>query len=198
MRGALRRRLLASQVAFFGGIAVDLGIEPHYLASRDEGGVSNFGVHASTAAPFTVAFAGSALALVAASRAVPPGPRDRGVRVALVVVAVALVAAMVTTYPYQHGDALHTLHLAVGAAAMLAEALVAGWLVARLHHDGPDVAGLALVLAGGVLGVLASVGVLRVLLVGQLLESAGLGLLLVRVPGALEGPEGPGEAMRAG
>jgi hypothetical protein len=185
----LTRTVAMSQAAFFGLLLVCIGLHPGYLFARNEGGISNFGVHALTVAPFSGAFLACAVLLVAASRATPrTTPEARRFAGGLGSFAGILVVVLVTTYPYQHGVALRDLHFATGAAAICFEAGASAWLVVSLRRGRLDLAAGALELVGVALAACTVAGVLHVLFVSQLVTSAAFGVLLVRACARLEGP----------
>lgn len=176
-----------SQLAFFGGIFVCVVIQPHYLFSSNEGGISNYGVHLATAVPYTIAVGGAAVLVGLAARATPVatgGPRR--VTQGLWTFAALLVCVLATTYPYQHSRALKDLHIAVGALAVLFEVAAATWAVTTLLDARVDRVALGVEFVGGVLAACTLLGLVHLLFVSQLVTSAAFGVLLVRVAARLE------------
>jgi hypothetical protein len=175
-----------SQVAFFGLLLVCIALHPGYLFSHDEGGISNYGVHAETVAPYTGALGLAAMLVVAAARSVrAPDPVARRFAGGLVSFGVLLALVLASTYPYQHGVALRDVHFAVGTAAICFEAVAACWLVAKVRAEPPDVAACAVELAGVVLAACTVAGVVHLLFASQLVTSGAFGVLLVRSATAL-------------
>jgi hypothetical protein len=173
-------------MAYVGGLAVCLAIRPGYLVSADEGGISNFGVHAVTGVPFTCGFLGAAGLLVAAARAMAPtGELERRMRAALLALAGILVVVLATTYGYKSSAWLHDLHVDVAIAATFAEAGIAVWLVARVRHGAAEVAALIALVAALVLAGCSLAGVVHVLLATQLAGAVAFGVLLTRAADAL-------------
>jgi hypothetical protein len=176
-----------SQAAFFGLLFVCICLHPGYLFARNEGGISNFGVHALTVAPFTGAFVAAAWLLAAASRAAPRAvPGSRRFATALAVFAGILLCVVATTYPYQHGDVLRDLHFATGALAIFFEAAVAAWLLVAFDRGPAELAAGAAELVGFVLAMCTVAGVVQALFVSQLVTSAAFGVLLVQACTTIE------------
>jgi hypothetical protein len=187
VRAEFTRLVVWSQAAFFGSLFVCIGLHPGYLFSRNEGGLSNFGVHATTVVPFTVAFAGSAWLLAAASRQIPRStPVARRLAGVLTAVAVVLGCVLVTTYPYQHGVVLRDLHFATGAVAVCVEAVASAWFVAAVSRGPIDVALLCLEAVGVALSVVTVLGVVHALFVSQLVVAGAFGALSVRATATVE------------
>jgi uncharacterized membrane protein len=181
VRASFTRLVAMSQAAFFGLLFVCIALHPGYLFARNEGGVSNFGVHAATVVPFTGAFGLCAWLLLLASLAMPrTAPERSRLAIVLAAFAVVLVGVLATTYPYQHGPVLHDVHVATGAAAVCFEAAVAAWLLASFRRDAVDVVAGGVELVGFALAVATVAGALHVLFVSQLLTVGALGVLLVR------------------
>ena len=190
-------RIVLSQAAFLGGLAVCLALQPRYLTSSDEGGISNFGVHAATVVPFTFAFlASGALLWDAARRLESSTPRARRARAGLVAVALLSVAVLASTYPYRHGAVLRDVHVVVAGVAVLAQVALGAWVAVRVRPNVATRGSFALLAAAAVLAVLTLPGVVHVLFVAQLIAAIAFASLLVawwwRTPdGGLGGPLAP-------
>ncbi|MDE3065721.1 MAG: hypothetical protein KGJ36_08615, partial [Acidobacteriota bacterium] len=171
-------------------LAVCVALRPARVLSRDEGGVSNYGVHVVTVVPYTLAYAIGAWLLVRAARAMA-GPGSASLRRLALLLGALMAATLVTTYAYTRDTAWRDGHFAVGAAFVLAEAASAPWLARRASRPAGAVL-VTLVLAGVALCALATVGVWRVLFAGQVLLTAGYAPLLViataRLSVGLRGP----------
>jgi hypothetical protein len=160
----------AAQAALLGGLGACVAVAPHAVTGASEGGVSNYGVHAATAAWYSVALGLDAALLGAAAR----GAR-RGLRAALLVEAGLVAATLASTYPYQHGEPWHGLHVGAGAA-LVAYQLA---LSARLARGLALGAALAVEAAGAAVAGLALLGPGHQLFVGQALATAGFAAVLV-------------------
>jgi hypothetical protein len=167
---------------------VCIAIRPRYLVSANEGGISNFGIHAVTVVPFTAAFVAAAALLFAAARtSAPRSGLDRRFGTALRALSAVLVVVLVSTYDYKAAVWLHDLHVDVAIAATLYESALAVGVVAAVTRDSADLAALGVQLAGLALAACSLAGWLHVLLVAQLVGSAGFAVLVIRATAALAG-----------
>jgi hypothetical protein len=176
-----------SQLTFFGGIFVCVVLQPHYLFSADEGGISNYGVHLRTAVPYSIALGGTALLVGLTARVTPVVTREgRRVAAGLWAFSILLVCVLATTYPYQHGTALKDLHIVVGGLAVGFEVAAATWAATTILGSVGDRAALIVEFAGGVLAACTLAGLAHLLFVSQLVTSVAFGFLLVRAAVRLE------------
>lgn len=174
------RDVVASQVALFGFWGVCLLIVPGFLLERDEGGLSNFGVHLDTVVPYTLAFVVcSAFLLRAARRITTTDATCARFRRLLEWLAVLLLLTLASTYGYQHGAALKWIHVGIGAAVVSFEALASLWVAIRLLDGGAWLVVLGAQLAGTALAAATLLGAVHLLFVSQLVTSAAFGILLV-------------------
>jgi hypothetical protein len=181
VRSPLVRSVVASQVALFAFLAVCIAIEPAYLFRRNEGGLSNFGVHAATVVPYTLAFLLCAIFLGrAASLVTVVDPTTRAFRTMLLVLACLLVAVLGSTYPYKTSQLLHGVHIAVGVVTVCFESAASIWIALAVAKDRWSLAALCAQLVGLLLAALTFFGQLHVLFAAQLLTSLAFGVLLVR------------------
>ncbi|MGH9020467.1 MAG: hypothetical protein ACRDV0_05550 [Acidimicrobiales bacterium] len=168
-------RVVAAQAGLVVGLAACVVVHPSYVLGRDEGGVSNYGVHPLTGVIYTLAFALDAGLLTLAARATPR--THRAVRTVLGVDAALVVATLASTYPYQHGEPWHDLHVVVGAALLCFQLAASLWLVRGI---GATTRGAVVAQAIGVaLGALAIAGVARTLFVGQAVATVAFAGVLV-------------------
>jgi hypothetical protein len=186
MRSREVRLVALGQATYLAGLGVCLAIRPGYLTSADEGGISNFGVHAVTVVPFTFAFLGAAALLAIAARAtVPSNDLERRFAAALWALAAILVVVLASTYGYQRAAWLRALHIDLAIAGTVVQALLACWLVARVRHGVPDFAALVAMTAALALAGCSLAGVVHVLLATQLAGALAFGVLLVRAAATL-------------
>jgi hypothetical protein len=177
MRPRAPTLVAAGQVAFVVLLGVCVARRPGLVAARNEGGVSNYGIHRMTVVPYSLAFASAAATLALAARRLASGAV--GLRRVLTVQAALLLATAVTTYGYHHGVALKDVHFVVGAALLVFEG-ASGWWLWRASSRGVGATGSLVVLGAGLVAcVLASVALWHVLFAGQVLVTAGDAPLLV-------------------
>jgi len=184
MRPRAPTLVAAGQVALVALLGVCVALRPGLVVKRNEGGVSNYGVHVGTVVPYTLAFALDAAALALAARRLSPAAA--GLRRVLGVQAALVLATLVTTYPYQHATALKDVHFAVGAALLVFEGASGWWLWRGASRGRAATGSLAVLGAGLALCTLASAAIWHVLFAGQVLVTAGDTALLVgaaRAPG---------------
>jgi hypothetical protein len=169
-----------------------------YLVAANEGGISNFGVHAVTVVPYTVAFLGAAGLLAAAARGVGARtPTLRRLAGALRVLAAALVVVLASTYGYKATAWLHDAHVAVAVAATVAEAAIATWLVAAVSRGPADRGALAVQLGAVLLAGCSLAGWVHVLLAAQLTDAVAFAVVVVRGAAAAVAAAEPGLAGRS-
>jgi hypothetical protein len=157
------------------GLALCVALHPGLVLKRDESGLSNYGIHARTVIPYSVALAtASATALVVAMRGRVLG---RGDRRAFTLYAVLMAAELVSTYPYMVNHTWHTVHVVVGVALVTAEFVVTCWWAAGSSWAWRGVA--ALEGGGTLLGALTVANVVHVLFLAQVLANVAFGALMV-------------------
>ena len=165
----------AGQVCLVVFLGVCVALHPGLVVKRDEGGVSNYGVHVVTFVPYSLAFALDAVLIARGARLVA----DARLRRYLELVAALLGATLVTTYAYTRSLALKDLHFVVGAALVLAECAAAPWLARAWARAAPAAICVALTGAGLAACALATSGAWHVLFAGQVLVAAGFTPLVV-------------------
>jgi hypothetical protein len=180
MRSRIVGNVIASQVALFTGWGICVAVVPRFLLERNEGGVSNFGIHPDTVVPYSLALLlCSAFLLRAAGGVADIDERCRRFRLELVVVAGLLAFVLVTTYGYKEDAFLHGLHIAAGVAITCFESLASCWMVAALVRSTGALVLLGLQLLGFLAAALTFFGRVHLLFGSQLLTSFAFGLLLV-------------------
>ncbi len=182
---ALARELAAGQVTFAIFIALCVALHPGFVLKSNEGGMSNYGVHAKTAIPYTVALLTPVLlSLDVARRVVVTSPAAKRLVALLRLYGALLFLTLVTTYPYPLNVGLKDLHIAVGVAITVFESVASLWI-----YRATDTMALVLVVqyAGLVLAGLTFFGVLHVLFLSQLTTGIAFAVLVVtgtrRIPG---------------
>ena len=169
--------MASSQLVFVGMLVVATALDPAVATHRDEGGVSNFGVHAATVVPYALGFAGAAVLLWLAAAALAPS--SRGLAVGLRWLAAALVAVLGSTFAYQHGPALHGLHVAVATAASVYETAFGIWLAACVARDALGLAACAVQVAAAAVALGALLSLEHRLFAAQLVGAAAFAVLVV-------------------
>ncbi|MFI5035148.1 MAG: hypothetical protein ACHQFZ_02960 [Acidimicrobiales bacterium] len=176
----------ASQASFVGLLGLCVALRPGLALGANEGGVSNYGVHAATVLPYSLAYALSAVLAARAARLLSRTGAPRGVGVTLTALAVLLTATLLTTYTYKTNPALKDLHFAVGAGLVLFQSACAPGLARRNRWRVTAAPLVAVTGAGLVACVLATTAVWHILFAGQALVVAGFAPLLVGATAALD------------
>jgi len=136
-------------------------LQPQFLFEHNEGGVSNFGIHALTVVPYSLAFGLSSLFLALAARALP----SKTVRRLLYILGTLQIFVLASTYPYKLNRSLDNLHILAAIALFVAELAVGVWFAFFLRKNTANLALLGLQTLGFLLALLTLVGWLHVLMV---------------------------------
>ncbi len=96
-------------------------------------------------------------------------------RVGVQAVSVLLAAVLLSSFPYKLSPALEELHLAVSVLLYVAELALLVWLTLAGERNLPAVSALALALVGAAVSVASTIGVVRLLMVGEAATAAGFG-----------------------
>jgi hypothetical protein len=174
------------QVTFALFIAFCVALSPHYVLGRNEGGISNFGVHAKTVVPYSIALLTPALLSFGASRlGVRANPRRRQLRCVLVNYSALLLLTLLTTYTYKINTALKDIHVGVGAIITVFEMGASLWMYRELRAM---VAVLLVEFVGFVLATLTIFGALHLLFVTQMMVGVAFAVFLIQTCRSLVSP----------
>jgi hypothetical protein len=180
VRSKIVGNVVASQVALFTGWGICVAVVPRFLFERNEGGVSNFGIHAETVVPYSLAFLLCSVFVLRAAGGVEGIDEGcRRFRLELHVLACLLLFVLVTTYAYKANSFLHGLHIAAGVLITCFESLASCWMVASLVRSTGTLVLLGLQLLGFFMAALTFFGRVHLLFASQLLTSFAFGLLLI-------------------
>jgi hypothetical protein len=174
----LAREVAVGQIAFAFFISVCVALHPGLVLKVNEGGMSNYGVHAKTAAPYCVALLlPVVLSAHASRRAAPTTVTSRRFVVLLRTYSALLLLTLVTTFPYTLNAGFKDLHIGVGVLIIVFESAASLWMYREIRTLR---AALILQLVGLVLAFLTFVGALHVLFLSQLVTGVPFAVLLVR------------------
>jgi hypothetical protein len=169
-------RLLAfGQIAFFGFLVLCFAIDPVFL--KTEGGVSNYGVHAATIIPYTLAFGSCAVMTTLAARQLKGG---RTLRIALYALAVLLLAVLVSTYPYKINGTLDEIHQLVSQALFVYELGFGAYLTFGIRSERLTICLFSIQFLASLAALLTVLGVFHLLFVSQILTGAAFSALQLR------------------
>ncbi len=186
--GRVARWVATGQIGFAAGVGICVAVSPHLVLHANEGGISNFGVHAATVVPYSAALLVPAILTFRASRQVGSYSEERRLREILTVYSALLLLTLVTTYSYKIDTPLKIVHVGVGVVLTLFEMGSALWMSREIHA----LYGVVIVqFAGFILAALTIVGVLHLLFVTQLIVGLAFALVLVRTCQVLTTPTEP-------
>jgi hypothetical protein len=174
----LAREVAAGQIAFAALIALCVTLHPGLVLKVNEGGMSNYGVHAKTAAPYCVALLVPVVLCADVSRrAVATSVPSRRFIAMLRTYSGLLFLVLITTFPYTLNTGLKDLHVGAGILITLFESATSIWMYRAIHTLRTA---LVLQFFGLGLAILTFVGALHVLFVSQLVTGVPFAILLVR------------------
>lgn len=173
--------VLRGEIAFLLFTAISIALHPSFVLKGDEGGLSNYGVHAKTVIPYTLALA--LLALYnqrAASHLSADDRRSRGIRVVLLSYCTIVSLVLLSTYAYTLNDVLKDLHFGLGTILIIVVCAGSIWMY-RLEPPTAFVTlSLVVQLTGDALTLATVFGVLHMLFLAEMLSNIGFAALLVR------------------
>ncbi|HEV7958488.1 MAG TPA: hypothetical protein VGP11_03405, partial [Acidimicrobiales bacterium] len=95
------RDVLWGQIGFAVFIGVCVALHPGFVLKANEGGISDYGVHAKTVAPYTLALGlPGVLTFLAAQRLHTLSPAARQLRAVLFTYSALITLTLLSTYPY--------------------------------------------------------------------------------------------------
>lgn len=173
--------VVQGEVAFLFFTAVSVALHPGFVLKRDEGGMSDYGLHLKTAVTYTLAL--GLLALYSRRAALfytSSDVRSRRLRLLLQSYSAVVTAVLLSTYFYSLNLGLKDLHFAFGTALIVVVGVGSLWMYG-LWPPSPGVRLLLFVqLFGDALALLTSLGALHVLFAAEIVSNIGFVCLLVR------------------
>ena len=168
--------LILGQVLMAASLAVCVGLHPGLVLKKNEGGLSNYGIHLRTAIPYSIALlaAGVSCLYVAASDI----RLSRSDHVILLVYGLSMIAVLFSSYPYLINHVWHTLHVDCGVVLITWEFFTAWWLTLRSHFRQRWIWQLGQS-AGSVLLLLTFTGQLHDLFVAQVMTGTCWGVVMI-------------------
>jgi hypothetical protein len=147
---------------------------------RNEGGMSNYGVHLETALPYTLALLGLAgFSRRAAVLFRHDGLSVRRMRHILNAYAIIVFFMLLSTYVYTRDLTLRDLHFGLGTVLILFEVASSLWMFRLCRRFVWDDLFLFMQMAGSILCLVTIVGVLHVLFFAEMLTAAGFAGLII-------------------
>ena len=168
------------QIGFALFIGVCVALHPGLVLKANEGGMSNYGIHAKTVAAYTLALGLPALLTYRAAAMVDhPDSTTRRFQRFLRLYSVLVALTLLSTYVYKLDVVLRDLHIVVGSALLAFEAGGAVWMYRLRSHLRGDGLVLTVLVIGFILAALTIFGALHILFVSQVVTGGAFAVLLV-------------------
>ncbi|QQS19741.1 hypothetical protein IPL85_05755 [Candidatus Saccharibacteria bacterium] len=172
--------LFLSQFVLAAAIVVCTIILPQFLFSRDQGGISNYGVHRETIWPFTIGFIGCGLLVCAAALSLPVATAHRaGLRTTLLLVGGLTLLVAFSTYTYKVNRFFDLVHVYSAVLLFVAEVPLALWFALRLTKTTTARWLLGLFITGFILSGLTYFGLIHVLFMAETMTTFSFGVLMI-------------------
>lgn len=160
--------------------AVSVALHPGYVLKRDEGGMSNYGLHLRTAVPYTLALALLVLYSVrAAMLFTGDDQRSRRMRLLIVSYSTVVFSVLLSTYFYTINDVLTDLHFSLGTVLIIVVGVGSVWMYQLWPPSLAVKVLLAIQLTGDALALLTVFGVLHLLFLTEILSNVAFAALLI-------------------
>lgn len=173
------RTFVVGQIGLAVGVLIAIALHPGFVLKWDEGGVSNYGVHAETVVFYTGGFLAAICgAWVAARRCVGPD-RYRLART-LRVYSIVMVMNLISTYPYPLSSTWRDVHFTFGVVLFVA---IFGALLEFTATLGRVRRAFVVALLGELIGALTWAGVVTMLFAAQAVVGIGFAVLGYEVLG---------------
>lgn len=168
------------QIALFVFTALCVALHPGLVLKRNEGGLSNYGIHIKTVVPYSLAFLGAAwFSLRATSSLCLDDQAGRGFRRILRLFAVSLLVILLSTYLYKINRAFDDVHVLINIAAGVFETISTAWMFHVFRKERYVLMWSGVELVGFVLGLLTVAIVVHLVFVSELVTAIGFGMALV-------------------
>ncbi len=181
MANKVVRYLVLSQLSLFIFLGICIVLIPRFLFDRNEGGVSNYGIHRVTVVPYTLAFLLCGIFVMLAARFIPHTTKlFNCLRYALYALACLLLLGLATTYPYKINTTFQYLHIASTITIFCFEMAMAIWMIFALLRDRVNIILLAAQVSGFLIAFFTFIGTIYLLFVAQIITSLAFSALLIR------------------
>jgi hypothetical protein len=172
--------VVGAQVCFALCIVVCVAIHPGFVLKRNEGGMSNYGIHLETALPYTLALLGLAgFSRRAAALYRHDDSTVRRLRRVLYAYSVIVFVMLLSTYVYTLNLTLRDVHFGFGTVLICFEIASSLWMWRLCRRFVWDDVFLFMQMAGSVLCLATIVGALHVLFFAEMLTAGGFAGLII-------------------
>jgi hypothetical protein len=181
-----------SQLCLFIFLLICTLLMPHFLFERNEGGVSNYGVHALTILPYTLAYGLSAILMIRSALFISKkGGLYTRMRQTVMIIALLYLIVLISTYPYKINHTFDVLHIYLGIVLFIAETAAAVWFALVVAKTGWNRVLLSIQLMSSIALLLTLVGYVHILFVAEIAASLAFGALFVTTTADLVKPHQP-------
>lgn len=181
------RLIFFGQLSLLGFLLICTILMPHFLFESNEGGVSNYGVHARTIIPYSLAFGLSGLFTIRAAWTLPKTIKSyQRLRLAVVALGILYLCTLASTYLYQLNGLVDEVHQLAGTALFLLELLLGGWFIVALKRDAVNCGLYIVQCIGFTLAALTYAGAIHILFIAEILPAIAFAAILVRTIAQLE------------
>jgi hypothetical protein len=173
--------VVRGEVSFLFFTAVSVALHPGFVLKRNEGGMSNYGVHIKTAVFYTLALLCLSLYSRRAALLYRGGDsRTKGLRTLLLAYSAVIFLVLLSTYAYTLNPVLKDIHFALGTSLIVVVGVGSLWMY-RLWTPSVGVGVLLFIqIVGDVLSLLTVVGMLHVLFLSEILANVSFAAILIR------------------
>ena len=185
--------VVRGEVLFLFFTAVSVALHPGFVIARDEGGMSNYGLHLKTAVPYTLALALLVLYSARAASIYEGGnQRTRRLRQLILAYSAVVFSILLSTYFYSLNEALTDIHFSLGTALIAVVGVGSIWMYQLWPATSATRTLLALQLSGDVLALLTVVGTLHLLFLTEILSNVAFATLLIQTCRRVAAEDGDG------
>ena len=175
------RNVVTGEIAFLFFTAVSVALHPGFVLKRNEGGMSNYGLHIKTALFYTLALGLLALYSHRAALLYKDGDtRSSRLRLLLISYSSIVFLVLMSTYFYSMNVVLKNVHFTIGTALIVTVGVGSLWMYRQWPPSMVVRLLLFVQLAGDFLALMSAIGALRVLFLAEMLSNIGFAALLVR------------------
>jgi hypothetical protein len=176
----MSRSIVASQSTFVLFLSLCVAVRPSFTIKRDEGGLSNYGIHAVTVAPYTIAFVACVTGALIGSYRCDATGISRSLSRGLRVYGSLMGAVLVSTYFYSLDSPLRILHVTIGSIALTVTMVWSFWLYRQTMRAAIDRVATAVSVVGYFVAAITIAGGWHLLFIGQAGECVGFAVILIR------------------
>ena len=171
---------VAGELAFLFFLGVCIALHPGFVFKREEGGMSNYGLHIKTAIPYTLALGSLSFCSIAAALSYSGYGSTRWPRKILLGYGVIVGAMLLSTYYYSLDTVLTDIHFGLGAVLVGFTGVSSLWLVSRGRASVWSVVFLTVQLLGDAGALLAATGAFHALFLAEMATNLGFSALVIR------------------